>query len=189
MTVFGYMRVSTNETRQSFRSQKDALRKAGATTFFADTMSGLKSYKDRPELSAMLDVVTAGDEVVIFALSRATRSLPDLLELVALLEAKGVGLRSISEGVVDTTTPHGKFMVSILGAVAELEAEWTRARVNAGVAAARARGHIGGRRPKLSAEQVALAQRLRAEGQTIIAIGGILGVSRPTVYKALAKAS
>lgn len=181
------MRVSTNETRQSFRSQKDALRKAGATKFYEDAMSGLKSYRERPRLGALLDVVVEGDEVVVFALSRATRSLPDLLELVALLDAKGVGLRSVSEGVIDTTTPHGKFMVSILGAVAELEAEWTRARVNAGVAAARARGRVGGRRPKLNAEQVTLAQRLRAEGQPVAAIGRMLGVSRPTVYKALAE--
>lgn len=185
MTIYGYMRVSTNETRQTFRSQRDALKKAGATKFYADTMSGTKSYKDRPQLSTLLDVVAEGDEVVIFALSRATRSLPDLLELVALLDGKGVALRSVSEGIIDTTTPHGKFMVSILGAVAELEAEWTRSRVRAGVAAARSRGHVGGRRPKLNEEQVALAQRLRSEGQSVIAIGNILGVSRPTVYKAL----
>lgn len=180
------MRVSTNETRQSFRSQKDALRKAGATRFFEDTISGLKSYRERPQLTQLLDAVQAGDEVVVFALSRATRSLPDLLELVALLDGKGVGLRSVSEGLIDTTTPHGKFMVSILGAVAELEAEWTRARVNAGVAAARARGHVGGRRPKLTSEQVAIARRLRDEGEPVAAIGRVLGVSRPTVYKALA---
>ena len=186
MTTFGYSRISMNETRQSTRSQRDALKAAGATQFYSDAMSGMKSYKERPQLMAMLDMVQTGDVVAVFSLSRATRSLKDLLELVALFDAKGVALRSVTEGHVDMTTPHGKFLLQILGAVSEMELEWTRSRVRSGLESARLRGRVGGRRPKLSPEQVALAKRLRAEGQTVNAIGELLSCSRPTVYAALA---
>lgn len=186
MAVFGYLRVSTNEARQHGRAQRKALRDAGAERIYEDAASGLKSYKDRPQLMRLLTEASDGDVVVVYSLSRATRSLADLLDLLGALEGKGVALRSVSEGHIDTSTPHGRFLVSILGAVAELEAGWTRMRVRSGLEAARERGKVGGRRPKLSAEQVALAQRLRAEGQTVNAICELLSCSRPTVYKALA---
>lgn len=186
MTVVGYLRVSMNEARQHGRAQRKALKDAGCERIYEDAASGSKAYRDRPELSRLLDDLKAGDVVVVYSLSRATRSLADLLSLVAELEDKGVAIKSVTEGQVDTTTPHGKFLLSILGAVAEMELEWTRARVRSGLAAARERGNVGGRRPKLSPEQVELAKRLRSEGETVNAIGELLSVSRPTVYKALA---
>jgi len=188
MTTLGYLRVSTNEARQHGRAQRKALRDAGCTTIYEDAASGSRAYRDRPELSRLLDELKAGDVVVVYSLSRATRSLADLLALVAELDEKGVAIKSVTEGEVDTTTPHGKFLLSILGAVAEMELEWTRARVRSGLAAARERGRVGGRRPKLSAEQIGLAKRLRSEGQTVNSICNLLSVSRPTVYKALAAA-
>lgn len=186
MTTLGYLRVSTNEARQHGRAQRKALRDAGADRIYEDAMSGLKSYKDRPQLMALLNDAEAGDTIVVFSLSRATRSLADLLEFTALLDDRGLALRSISEGQVDTSSVSGRFLISILGAVAEMEAGWTKMRVRSGLEAARAQGRVGGRRPKLSAEQVALARRLRAEGQTVNGICDLLGCSRPTVYKALA---
>ncbi len=186
MTTVGYLRVSTNETRQHGRAQRKALRDAGAERIYEDQASGSKDYKDRPELSRLLDDLAEGDVLIVYALSRATRSLSDLLELVADLDSRGVALKSVTEGQVDTSTPHGKFLVSILGAVAEMELEWTRARVRSGLAAARERGRVGGRRPKLSPQQVELAKSLRAEGKTVNAICELLSVSRPTIYKALA---
>jgi DNA invertase Pin-like site-specific DNA recombinase len=186
MTVVAYLRVSTSETRQHGRAQRKALRDAGAERIYEDAASGSRAYRDRPELSRLLDELKRDDVVVVYALSRATRSLADLLALVAELEAKGVGIKSVTEGQVDTSTPHGKFLVSILGAVAEMELEWTRARVRSGLAAARERGRVGGRRPKLSPQQVELAKSLRAEGKTVNAICELLSVSRPTIYKALA---
>jgi DNA invertase Pin-like site-specific DNA recombinase len=186
MTVYGYLRVSTNETRQHGRGQRKALRDAGATVIFEDAISGTKDYKARPELSRLLEQAQAGDEIIVYALSRATRSLRDLLALTTDLESKGITLKSLTEGQVDTSTPHGRFLVSILGAVAEMEVEWTRARVRSGLAAAREQGRIGGRRPKLTPEQVAVAKSLRAEGKTVNAICEVLSCSRPTVYKALA---
>ncbi len=186
MATVGYLRVSTNENRQHGRAQRKALRDAGAERIYEDQASGSKAYRDRPELSRLLDDLEAGDVVVVYSLSRATRSLADLLALVSELEDKGVAIKSVTEGQVDTSTPHGKFLVSILGAVAEMELEWTRARVRSGLAAARERGRVGGRRPKLSPEQVELAKNLRAEGKTVNAICELLSVSRPTIYKALA---
>lgn len=186
MATVGYLRVSTNETRQHGRAQRKALRDAGADTIHEDTASGSKAWRDRPQLAKLIDNLQPGDTVVVYALSRATRSLKDLLDLVSVLEDKGANLKSVTEGSIDTTTPHGKFLLSILGAVAEMELEWTRARVRSGLAAAREQGRVGGRPAKLSTEQTALAQRLRTEGQTVKAIGELLGVSRPTIYKALA---
>jgi DNA invertase Pin-like site-specific DNA recombinase len=186
MATVGYLRVSTNETRQHGRAQRKALRDAGAERIYEDQASGSKAYKDRPELSRLLSDLEDGDVLIVYALSRATRSLSDLLELVADLDSRGVTLKSVTEGQVDTSTPHGKFLVSILGAVAEMELEWTRARVRSGLAAARERGRVGGRRPKLSPQQVELAKKLRAEGKTVNAICELLSVSRPTIYKALA---
>ena len=186
MTTFGYLRVSTNESRQHGRGQRKALRDAGATVIFDDAQSGTKSYRARPELSRLLEQAQEGDEIIVYSLSRATRSLSDLLAFVEELDNKGITLKSITEGHVDTSTPHGKFLVSILGAVAEMELEWTRARVRSGLAAAREQGRVGGRRPKLTPEQVAVAKSLRAEGKTVNAICEVLSCSRPTVYKALA---
>lgn len=184
--TLGYLRVSTNEARQHGRGQRKALRDAGCDRIYEDAASGAKSFRTRPQLMALLDDAEEGDTVLVYSLSRATRSLADLLDLLGTLEGKGVHLRSVSEGHFDTSSPHGRFTVVLLTALAELELSWTRDRVRSGLAAARAQGRVGGRKPKLSAEQVALAKRLRGEGQTINAIGGILGVSRPTVYKALA---
>lgn len=189
MTTFGYMRISTSESRQSFRSQRKALAEAGATRFYSDAISGTKPLADRPQLQSLLSEVTEGDVIVVYSLSRATRNLRDLLELASQLTNAGVGLRSVTEGKMDTTTPHGRFFMTLLGAMAEMEVEWTRERVRAGLAAARDRGRVGGRPPKLTLEQVELARRLRVEGRTIKAIGQILGVSRPTVYKALGSSS
>ena len=186
MATLGYLRVSTNEARQHGRAQRKALRDAGAERIFEDAASGMKSYKDRPELMKLLDQAEPSDTLVVYSLSRATRSLADLLELLALLDVKKMTLRSISEGQIDTSTPQGLFLVSILGAVGELEAGWTRERVRSGLAAAREQGRVGGRKPRLSGEQIALAKRLREEGKTVNAICELLSCSRPTVYKALA---
>jgi len=185
LTIFGYTRISTQESRQSGRAQKAELRSAGAETIFSDQISGSKSWRQRPELARLLETAVHGDVVVVYSLSRATRSLSDLLELTKLLEDRGIGLRSVTEGHVDTTTPHGKFLVSILGAVSELELQWTKNRVRSGLEAARALGKVGGRRPKLSSEQVATARQLRESGKTINSICEILSCSRPTIYKAL----
>ncbi len=183
--IYGYSRTSLQETRQSGRAQKAELRKAGAVTIFSDQISGSKSWKQRPELSRLLETAVSGDIVVIYSLSRATRSLSDLLELITLLEERGIGLRSITEGLLDSTSASGRFLIQILGSVGELELEWNRQRVKSGLEAARALGHVGGRRPKLSAGQIETARTLRDSGKTINFISGVLDCSRPTVYKAL----
>lgn len=186
MTVLGYLRVSTNEARQHGRAQRKTLRDAGVERIYEDQASGMKSYRERPQLMTLLEDAVNGDVLVVYSLSRATRSLKDLLELTSLVEEKGMTLRSLTEGHVDTSTPHGRFLLQILGAVAEMEAEWNRMRVQSGLAAARERGNFGGRRPKLSPEQVLLVKRLRGEGKTVNSICNLLSVSRPTVYKAMA---
>jgi len=185
MITYGYSRTSLQESRQSGRAQKAELRSAGADIIFSDQISGSKTWKQRPELGRLLEIAVPGDVVIVYSLSRATRSLSDLLELTTLFEERGIGLRSVTEGHLDTTTAHGQFLISILGAVSELEVQWARMRIRSGLQAARALGKVGGRRPKLSNEQAATARQLRESGKTINFICEVLSCSRPTIYKAL----
>jgi putative DNA-invertase from lambdoid prophage Rac len=186
MTVYGYLRVSTGDGRQTTRSQKSALRGAGVTEFREEHISGMKGHTHRPVLASLLcEELREGDELWVYDLSRLARSLGDLLEIAKTLQAKGVQLRSVQQGIIETGTPTGELMLSILGAIHQFEVSLLREKTKAGVAAAHAAGRYGGRTPKLNRTQVAEARRLRAEGATISQIGRLFGVSRPTVYRAL----
>ena len=138
----------------------------------------------RPRLDALLDYVRPGDVMVITKLDRLGRSLRDLLELAATLAARGVDLRVLHQGI-DTTGPTGKLTFAILGAVAEFERDLISERTHEGLAAARARGRKGGRRPVLSEAQVAHARKLRDGGHTMSQIAELVGCSRATLYRVL----
>ena len=184
--LVGYLRVSTKE--QKFDLQRDALRIAGvdARYCYEDIASGAKQA--RPGLAACLKALHPGDTLVVWKLDRLARSSLHLQEIVQDLAARQIGLR-ILEGAgahIDITTSEGKMFVSLLGVFAEFERTLIRERVVAGLVAARARGHTGGRRPKLSAAQQRQAQALKQGGMPITEIAQTLGCSRHTVYKALA---
>ncbi len=181
MGKIGYARVSTKG--QNDDSQHDELTAYGCDKIFADKASG--KLAARPELDAALAYLREGDVFVITRLSRAMRSLKHLLELKDMLTERGVGLVVLKQGI-DTTTPQGRLVFHILGALDEFQRELIVEGTREGLAAARARGRTGGRKPKLTRSQVKHARELYADGgKTVAEIAGLLGVSRQTVYRAL----
>ena len=176
----GYGRVST--TDQTTRSQEDALKAAKVDRLFVDTYTGTKM--SRPELDKALDQLRTGDVLVITRLDRLGRSTKDLLTIVSTLEEKGVQLEVLEQSI-DTSTAEGKLFFTMVAAFAEFEREIMRARTKDGLAAARARGRLGGRKPKLSKSQIAEIRRLYEEGRPVQDIGDLFSVSRPTIYRAL----
>lgn len=139
----GYARVSMQD--QNLDLQKDALKLAGCEKIYVDTMTG--EAKNRPGLEQTLQMLREGDTLVVWRLDRLGRSLKHLIELVAELSQKKVGLRSLQESI-DTTSPSGKLVFHLFGALAEFERNLCVERTKAGLAAARARGRLGGR-PKV----------------------------------------
>jgi DNA invertase Pin-like site-specific DNA recombinase len=185
--LIGYGRVSTAE--QNPAHQVDALRRAGVAPedVYLDIASGAKS--SRPQLDVALKVVRGGDQLVITRLDRLGRSVLHLVTLGAQLRERGVGLRVLEQGI-DTATAEGRAMFGMLSVLAELQRELIVANTRDGLAAARARGRTGGRRPKLTGDQVRAAQRMYDEGDhTVAQIAGILNVKRGTLYGHLDKAS
>lgn len=181
--LLGYARVST--TDQDAALQIDALEAAGCYRVFVDTASG--SLAQRPQLENLLDQLRPGDTLVVWKLDRLGRSIRHLIDQLQDLAARGIGFRSIQE-TIDTTSPGGRLVFHVFAALAEFERDLIRERTNAGLAAARARGRTGGRPSRLSADQVDTARQLYWAGQmTVTQIGDVLGVSRATVYRALAR--
>ncbi len=180
--IRAYARVSTDD--QDLSLQRDALTGVNCERIFTDTMSGGKA--ERPGLGEVLDFCRPGDTLVVWRLDRLGRSLPHLIETIADLAARGIGFKSLTEQI-DTTTPGGKLIFHVFGALAEFERDLIRERTNAGLAAARARGRTGGRPKKLADQRtLALARSLYEGGQTDIAtICKTLGISRATLYRCL----
>jgi DNA invertase Pin-like site-specific DNA recombinase len=178
----GYARVSTGE--QTLDLQLDALTTAGCGKVYRETASGAKA--DRPVLEEVLGYLRPGDTLVVWRLDRLGRSLQHLIAVVAGLAEQGIGFKSLTEQI-DTTTPGGKLIFHVFGALAEFERDVIRERTQAGLAAARARGRLGERPKKLAeAKQLELAHTLYAGGQTDIAtICRALGISRATLYRYL----
>ena len=150
MAIIGYVRVSREDQRADL--QRDALEKAGCTKIFEDAgVSGAKA--SRPALEAALSFMREGDVFACWRLDRAGRSTLNMLELLRTLEERGVGFRSLTEGI-DTTTIAGRMLATVLSAFAQMERELIVERTHAGLAAARARGRVGGRPRALTAVQV-----------------------------------
>lgn len=181
----GYARISTGD--QTLDLQLDALKKSGCDRVFTETASGAKS--DRPRLAEAVSFVRPSDTLVVWRLDRLGRSLQHLIEVLKGLEQRGIGFKSLTESI-DTTTPGGKLIFHIFGALAEFERGLIQERTNAGLAAARARGRKGGR-PRVMAfqdpEKLALAKNLYAEQKrTVGSICAMLGISRQTFYRYVA---
>src|SRR5579885_1809842 len=156
--TFGYARVSTQD--QTLDVQRDALKAAGCTRIFTDTMSGAKA--ERPGLTEAFDHLRAGDTLVVWRLDRLGRTLKDLLDLVARLQRDGIAFKSLTEQL-DTTTPTGTLIFHIFGALAEFERALIRERTQAGLAAARARGRNGGRPKALRGKDPKIVEAVRQQ--------------------------
>jgi DNA invertase Pin-like site-specific DNA recombinase len=179
MMLIGYERVSTDD--QNLALQHDALHAAGCEKFFSDKMSGAKA--DRPGLKDALEFARKGDTLVVWRLDRLGRSLKDLIALVEELENRKIGFRSLQESM-DTTTSGGKLIFHLFGALAEFERNLIRESTQAGLQAARARGRKGGRRQKLTPQQIEMGRSLAADpNQSVTAICEHLKISRPTYYR------
>lgn len=159
MSIIGYARVSTAD--QDTALQTDALSAAGCDRIFVDHASGVDA--GRPELRSCLDFLRAGDTLIVWKLDRLGRSLGHLIAVVEDLARRRIGFRCTTQTFIDTTTPAGRMVFQIFGAVGEFERELIRERVNAGLEAARARGRVGGRRfrcaPERQVEIVAYAEK------------------------------
>ena len=179
--LIGYARIST--TDQTLALQDDALRQAGCERIFHDTVSGHTT--ERPGLSQALAYARSGDVLVVWRLDRLGRSLAHLIQIIQRLQTAGVGFRSLQENM-DTSTSGGQLIFHIFGALAEFERSLIRERTQAGLAAARLRGRVGGRPRQLSADQIRLARQLLADPHTTTQeVAAALHVSRTTLYRAL----
>jgi DNA invertase Pin-like site-specific DNA recombinase len=185
--LVGYMRVSSDHDRQTTHLQRDALLATGVDPrhLFEDKASGARD--DRPSLQQALAYVRPGDCLVVWKLDRLGRSLPHLLHIVTTLQAQGVAFRSLTEQM-DTTTPHGAFLFSVFGALAQYERALTQERIWAGLEAARRRGRRGGRPKAISPEQLEAIFAALQAGASKAAVCRTFGVKRTTLYEALARA-
>jgi len=179
--IIGYARVSTIE--QNLDRQLDALTENGAEKIFTEKVTGKKS--DRPELLRMMDQVRNGDVVIISELTRLSRSTKDLFAIVEQIQAKGANIKSLKETWLDTTTPHGKLMFTIFAGLSQFEADLTAQRTREGLAAARARGRLGGR-PKIAADISSMAIKMYdSKNFTINEICKSCCIGKTTLYRLL----
>ena len=174
----GYARVSTHD--QNCDLQKDALEKAGCKKIFVDEISG--TVAQREGLEKAKEVLREGDVLIVWRLDRLGRSLRDLIDWVNHLEEEGIGFKSLQESI-DTTTSSGKLVFHIFAALAEFERNLIRERTNAGLAAARARGRLGGRKKSLKAkERKRIVEMYQRKNQTVKQICEMMNITKPTLY-------
>lgn len=182
--IIGYARVSMHD--QNLDLQQDALQKAGCEKIFVDQITG-KSF-NRPGLEQTRKILRSGDTLIVWRLDRLGRSLKQLIELVGNLEDREIGFKSLTESI-DTTSPSGKLVFHIFGALAEFERNLCAERTKAGLAAARARGRLGGR-PKAfdDKQRDALVLLYKEKKHSVKEICHIMGISKQTLYNYLRKA-
>ena len=177
----GYGRVSTQD--QNLDAQRDALKSAGAEKVFIEKITGTKA--SRPELDKLREQMRQGDTLLITRLDRLGRSTKDLLAIASELEEKGVELEVLEQNI-NTTSVEGRFFFTVIAAMAEFEHELMVARTKDGLAAARARGRLGGRKPKLTEAQRKQVKKLYdAKELTVREIAALFSVTPPTVYRAI----
>jgi DNA invertase Pin-like site-specific DNA recombinase len=179
MALVGYARVSTVD--QNTALQLDALKQAGCATIFADQGKSGRTF-DRPELVKCLAGLAAGDVLVVWKLDRLGRSLSHLIATTADLQARGIGFRSLSESI-DTTSPTGKLIFHVLGALAEFERGLIAERTRAGLASAKRRGIRPGPKGKLTPLQLADARKRIDNGDALRHVARILRVAPSTLYR------
>jgi DNA invertase Pin-like site-specific DNA recombinase len=177
MTVYGYARVSTDG--QTLAAQDARLHAAGVAKVYAEKVSG--AVTDRPELARLLKRLDEGDVLVVTRLDRLARSTRDLLNILDTVAKAGAGFKSLADTWADTTTPHGRLMLTVLGGLAEFERELIRARTGEGRKRAQALGVKFGRPPKLNAHQRREALERLRNGETQAEIARTYGVDATTI--------
>jgi DNA invertase Pin-like site-specific DNA recombinase len=179
MALLGYARVSTDG--QSLTAQIAELKAAGCTEIFQEKISGAKS--DRKQLSRLISRLGPDDVLVVTRLDRLARSTRDLLNLLGAVADKQAGFKSLRDTWADTTTPHGRLMLTVLGGLAEFERELIRTRTGEGRQRAKARGVVMGRRPKLTVHQRREAIARREAGEVLTDIARSYAVSHSTISR------
>ena len=177
--IYGYARVSTDG--QSEAAQVRQLRAAGAAKVFREVASGAKT--DRAQLRRVVAELAAGDVLMVTRLDRLARSTRDLLNTLAAITEKKAGFRSLADTWADTTTAHGRLMLTVLGGLAEFERELIRARTGEGRARAKANGQSLGRRPKLTPHQRSEAIQRRDQGEPLGSIARSYNVHPSTISR------
>jgi DNA invertase Pin-like site-specific DNA recombinase len=185
-TLLGYVRVSTGH--QSLDAQTDALVAGGVASerIYRDKLTGTSTKEQRPGLAALLDYVRPGDSIVVVGIDRLGRNASEVMLTIRELRDRDIAIRSLREGI-DTANATGRMIAGVLASLAELELELQRERRDAAKAARKARNLPIGRPRKLTPEQLALAERMRASGEPVPVIAEHLGVSTPTLYRLLAE--
>jgi DNA invertase Pin-like site-specific DNA recombinase len=179
MTTYGYARVSTDG--QTLAAQDAQLHAAGCAKVYGEKVSGAQT--ERAELAKLLKRLEAGDVLMVTRLDRLARSTRDLLNILDTIAKAGAGFKSLADTWADTTTPHGRLMLTVLGGLAEFERELIRARTGEGRKRAQARGVRFGRKPKLTAHQRQEAIARREAGETLVDIARSYNVSHPTIMR------
>jgi len=179
MVLLGYGRVSTDG--QSLTAQVAELKAAGCTEIFQEKISGAKA--DRKQLARLIARLDEGDVLVVTRLDRLARSTRDLLNLLGAVADKGAGFKSLRDNWADTTTPHGRLMLTVLGGLAEFERELIRSRTSDGRERAKAKGVVMGRRPKLTNHQRREAIARRDAGETLVEIAKSYNVSHSMISR------
>src|SRR6516225_6089525 len=166
---------------QTLAAQDAALHAAGCTKVYGEKQSGTKT--DRPELAKLLRRLEPGDVLMVTRLDRLARSTRDLLNILHMLGERSIGFKSLADAWADTTTAHGRLLVTMLAGIAEFERELIKARTSDGRARAKARGVHMGRPPKLTPHQRAEAIARRNAGETLVDIARSYNVSHPTISR------
>lgn len=179
--LIGYARVSTDDQRLD--NQRAVLTSVGCQRIYEEKISGTK--RERPELTKLLDNLRDGDVLITTRLDRLARSTRDLLEIAEILNARGVGLRSLAEPWIDTTSPSGKMVLTVFAGIAEFERSLIVDRTRSGRLAAQKKGVRFGRPPKLSIEQIVIAKRLIDEGTSVREAAHLLNCHHATLYRAI----
>src|SRR5438270_7843237 len=179
MAIFGYARVSTRD--QDLAGQIAELQAAGCGNIFKEKASGART--DRPELAKAIRRLEAGDVLVVTRLDRLARSTRDLLNILDAVGKAGAGFKSLKDTWADTTTPHGRLMLTVLGGLAEFERELIKARTGEGRKRAKAAGVHMGRPSKLTPHQQREALARREAGEALTDIGRTFGVSHTTISR------
>jgi DNA invertase Pin-like site-specific DNA recombinase len=177
--IYGYARVSTDG--QSVAAQVATLTDAGAAKVYKEVASGAKT--DRAQLHKLLNALDEGDVLLVTRLDRLARSTRDLLNTLATITGKKAAFRSLGDTWADTTTAHGRLMLTVLGGLAEFERELIRARTAEGRARAKARGVKLGRIPKLTTHQQQEARARRDNGEALTEIARSYNVSHSTISR------